>query len=127
MTKSDIELLEKEFQIKLPADYQHYLLNYPIELNKQANANPHTIELINDLQQLIEENKDAAEVFGKVQADGSFVWQKNYFLIGFDESVGFYFLDLDQNPSPVYCFDFEMDESSEFMPTIDEYIKFVIE
>jgi hypothetical protein len=127
MTKSEIELLEKELQIKLPADYQHYLLNFPTELNKHASTSPQTNELINDPLQLIEENKDAAEVFGQKQADVNFIWQKNYFLIGFDESVGFYFLDLDQNPSPVYCFDYEMDESSVFMSTIDDYIKFVIE
>jgi hypothetical protein len=127
MTKSDIEMLEKELQIELPADYQHYLLNYPVELKKQANSSPLTNELINDPKQLLEENKDAAEVFGKAQTDGNFIWKKSYLLIGFDESIGFYFLDLNQSPSPVYCFDYEIDEASEFMPTIDEFINFVVE
>ena len=85
MTKDQIELIEKETGIKLPAGYKHVLLNYPSQL---LGTEAEDFCLLNDHLSIIEENTDVKQhgFFGEP-------WPEHYFVIGINGCGDYYVIN----------------------------------
>jgi len=113
LTPSDLDRIERELGIRLPADYRALLTNYPAALGRQGSD----YELLDDPQPLIEIN-----TLYRAQGFFDMPWPEHYYSIGGDGSGNDYYLDLRVQQSPVYFADHEGSIGSEQWPSLDAWL-----
>jgi len=105
MTAADIQRIEQALAVKLPADYQHLLVNHPFPDDSTAAA----CMVIRNVEVLIHINKNRSRHFRimNLQRAGKWVPQQHHFLIGTDGGETQYYLDLLDPGCAVLGFDLE--------------------
>jgi hypothetical protein len=117
MTHADIQCVEQALSVKLPSDYQQLLLDYPFSEDSFATA----CMVIRDAEALINVNQGTDTHFVIHHQEGSWVPQKNHFLIGNDGGEERYYLDLDDPRSTIFRFELETGELSPYATGIADY------
>lgn len=107
MTNSDLQRIENELGIKLPADYRSLMLAYPFP--------PESFSA----EQLL---PDSAATLLQL-AGGSENLPPHSFIIGDDGGVETYFIDVSRQRSPVYVFQLETGKVQEEAPSLDAYVQ----
>jgi len=113
LTASDLDRIERELALRLPANYRALVINYPDALGPSGPD----YELLDDPQQLIDINK-----LYRAQGFFGMPWPEHYYSIGGDGSGNDYYLDLRVEPSPVYFADHEGSIYSEQWPSLDAWL-----
>jgi len=113
LTASDLDRIERELAIRLPANYRALVINYPAALGPSGPD----YELLDDPQQLIDINK-----LYRAQGFFGMPWPEHYYSIGGDGSGNDYYLDLRVEQSPVYFADHEGSIYSEQWPSLDAWL-----
>ena len=113
MTSEDLDRVEHQLGVRLPAAYRALIQAYPVGLG----ASGPDYELIDDAEQLIAINRRLREhgFFGQP-------WPAHFFSFGGDGSGNEYYLDLRRDPSPVCFADHEGSPYSEQWPSLDEWL-----
>ena len=109
----DLDRIERELGIRLPANYRALVTNYPAALGSQGPD----YELLDDPQQLIESNR-----LYRAQGFFGMPWPEHYYSIGGDGTGNDYYLDLSVEESPVYFADHEGSIYSEQWPSLDAWL-----
>lgn len=107
MTDSDLQRIERELSLTLPADYKSLMLSYPFP------PNSFTAEcmLPDNAGRLLE------------SAGGRDNPPPGSFIIGNDGGEETYFIDASRQGAPVFVFDLETGEVKEYAPTLEAYIQ----
>jgi hypothetical protein len=92
MTDIDLDRIERQLDVTLPAEYRRMMLNFPIPVSTGQTDSA----LWDSVDSLIRMNQEYRRGFGGAQP-----WPKNYLFIGDDGTACPYLVDLTQNPSPV--------------------------
>jgi cell wall assembly regulator SMI1 len=113
VTSDQLDRVERELGIRLPNDYRALVLTYPTGLGSSGPD----YELLDDPEQLITTNRYLRE-------NGFFdmPWPAHFFSFGGDGSGNEYYLDLRQEPSPVYFADHEGTLYSEQWPSLEAWL-----
>lgn len=113
MTSDDLDRVERQLGVRLPAAYRALIQAYPVGLG----ASGPDYQLIDDAEQLIAINRRLREhgFFGQP-------WPAHFFSFGGDGSGNEYYLDLRRDPSPVCFADHEGSPCSEQWPSLDEWL-----
>jgi hypothetical protein len=107
MTDSDLQRIERELSLKLPADYRSLMLSYPFPPDSFTAENM----LPDNAARLLE------------SAGGRDNLPPRSFIIGNDGGEEIYFIDTSRQQSPVFVFDLETGEIKEYAPTLEAYIQ----
>jgi hypothetical protein len=120
MTAADIQRIEQALSVKLPADYQHLLVNHPFPDGSSAAA----CMVIRNAEVLIHVNKNRSLHFRimNLQRAGKRVPQPHHFLIGSDGGDEQYYLDLLDPGCAVVRFDLETGSMSPYAQGMAEYL-----
>ncbi len=113
MTSDDLDRVERELNVRLPATYRALVQAYPAGLGRSGPD----YELIDDAEQLIAINR----AFRK---DGFFgqPWPAHFFCFGGDGSGNEYYLDLRRDPSPVNFADHEGSMFTEQWSSLESWL-----
>ena len=115
MEKKDIAKIEKQLKIELPDFYKNFMMAYPKELYEDW-CSISQMEFIDSPQDIIKINEDVRKS-PHLDIDGE------YFVIGVNGCGDYFVIDLNDDESPVYFWNHEVedfDEESEY-PTISEF------
>ena len=113
MTSADLDRIEQQLELRLPADYRALVLAYPAGLG----ASGPDYELLDDADQLIAINRLFRE-----QGFFGMPWPSHFFCFGGDGSGNEYYLDLRREPSPVHFADHEATLYEEQWPSLDVWL-----
>ena len=122
MTKADLDRIESTLDLKLPAFYPRFMLDYPKWLpEKQPEwANVTEWEFANDADRVIHFNQ-----YVRSCEPGWFFddipWPPHYFVIGSEAEQNWYFLDLAGGSEAVYLFHHEMGEVGQEAASLSEF------
>ena len=114
MTSGQLDRVERELGIRLPNDYRAMVLTYPAELGPSGPD----YELLDDPEQLIKIN-----LLFREQGFFGMPWPARFFSFGGDGNGNEYYLDLRQEPSPVYFADHEGTMYSEQWPSLAAWLE----
>jgi hypothetical protein len=122
MTDADLDRIESALDLKLPAFYREYMLNYPRWLpERQPEWSDVTQwEFADEPDRVIHFNhlvrgSEPGEFFD----DGP--WPAHYFVIGSEAEQNWYFLDLKGGSEAVYLFHHEMGDVAEEARSLGEF------
>ncbi len=113
MTSEDLDRIERELGVRLPATYRALVQAYPLGLGPSGPD----YELIDDADQLIATNR----YFRKHGFFGQ-PWPAHFFSFGGDGSGNEYYLDLRRDPSPVCFADHEGSLYTEQWPSLEDWL-----
>ena len=101
MTEAELRSIEDALAIALPNMYREVMRNYPFALDSFAND----CEIPNDPTRIIQKNKE-------LRVNGFFgrPWPNHFFAFGDDGGGNEHYLDLRNDPSPVFLADHEGSE-----------------
>lgn len=113
MTSDDLDRVERELNVRLPATYRALVQTYPAGLGPSGPD----YELIDDAEQLIAINR-------RFREDGFFglPWPAHFFCFGGDGSGNEYYLDLRRDPSPVCFADHERSMFTEQWSSLESWL-----
>ncbi|MEM1028575.1 MAG: hypothetical protein AAGJ38_10870, partial [Planctomycetota bacterium] len=94
MKLEDVDVIEDQFEVKLPSDYRIFLVDYPFATDNE--------ELTANLEELVKTNLGLRN-----DKPWGFSWERRFWWCGSDGSGGIYFLDCNQNDSMIYYLDHE--------------------
>src|SRR5215217_5426572 len=93
MTESDLSLIERELEVRLPRDYRRVLSDYPFSYDLGTSDSI----LYDNAQGLINQNRAYRAGFAGLPK-----WPQHYYFIGDDGAASCYLLDLRREQSPVF-------------------------
>ena len=102
MNEADVNKIEKELAVKLPASYRHLLLHFPVEFEADTTDGP----LWDDADALIERNLELREARRSMGVDYKPL-PDHYLLIGEDGAGWQHLIDLRTDPPIVHIMEFE--------------------
>jgi len=122
MTNTELDRIESALDVKLPAFYRQYMLNYPLWLTeKQPEWSDVAMgEFANDADRIIEFNRYVRGA-GPDEFFDDRTWPLHYFVIGSECEQNWYFLDLASGSETVYLFQHEMGDVA---PAAESLAKF---
>ncbi len=122
MTNAELDRIESALDLKLPAFYRQYMLDYPLWLvDKQPEWSDVVMgEFANDADRIIEFNQEVREA-GPGEFFDDRTWPLHYFVIGSECEQNWYFLDLASGTETVYLFHHEMGEVSPAAESLDKF------
>jgi hypothetical protein len=122
MTDADLDRIEAELAVKLPAFYRAYMRDYPRWLADQQPAWSDVTEweFADDPNRVIHFNRVVRRYPpGAFFDDGP--WPLHYFVIGSEQEQNWYFLNLETGDEAVYWFHHEMGEVGQVCKTLSEF------
>jgi hypothetical protein len=122
MTNADLDRIESALNLKLPAFYRCYMLNYLRWLvEKQPKWSDVTRwEFADDPDRVIHFNQYVREAAPGEFFDGG-PWPAHYFVIGSEAKQNWYFLDLAGGSEAVYLFHHEMGDVAQEAGSLTEF------
>lgn len=119
MTDADLDRIESALDLKLPAFYRRFVLNYPQHLADEQPewSDIEKWELANDPDRVIHFNQYVRDARpGEFFDDRA--WPTHYFVIGSEQEQNWYFLDLQSESEVVYLFHHEMGDVAQEAPSL---------
>ena len=102
MKEADVNKIENELSVKLPASYRHLLLHFPVEFEADTTDGP----LWDDADALIERNLELREARRSMGVDYKPI-PEHYLLVGEDGAGWQHLIDLRTDPPIVHIMEFE--------------------
>ena len=122
MTDADLDRIETVLDLKLPAFYRNFMVNYPRWLPEMQPAWSNVIqwEFADDPDQVIYFNQYVRGCgLGEFFDDRP--WPPHYFVIGSEAEQNWYFLDLAGGSEAVYLFHHEMGDVRQEARSLGEF------
>lgn len=122
MTDADLDCIEAALDLKLPAFYRQYMLNYPRWLPEQQPqcSDVTRWEFADDPEQVIRFNQ-----YVRSCSPGEFFddkpWPRHYFVIGSERDQNWYFLDLRAGSEAVFLFHHEMGDVAQEAASLADF------
>ena len=126
MTEDDLKRVEEALDVKLPAPFRTFMLNYPDVLvltktdlgNRQESISER--EFLNSADSMIHLNKDV-RLDDDWTVDGG-PWPQKYFVIGDDECGDYYAIDLVNFDGRVYFYEHETGEFEHSANSLADFV-----
>jgi cell wall assembly regulator SMI1 len=110
MTHGDVDQIERELGIKVPADYRAVVTNYPAPDAAKDALYDHPTYVIDDNRRVRE-----GPLWGVN-------WPTKYLVVGADGSGGIYCIEVERQQSPVIYFDHDDRSFYEEAPNLQEWV-----
>jgi hypothetical protein len=116
VTSAELDRIEHELQIELPADYRQTMETYPFARDSFSVG-----MLMNDVDVLIGWNSGDKNL--SIDGRNQSLTFRDYFKIGSDGGELSFFLKHTGSPNPVYCYDLESGNFEIIAQDIVEYVE----
>jgi hypothetical protein len=116
VTSSELDRIEHELQIQLPADYRQAMEAYPFARDSFSAE-----MLMDNAEVLIRWNSGNKD--RPIDNQNESLTFRDYFMIGSDGSELKFYLKYTGSPNPIYCYDLESGSFERYAQDIVEYVE----
>lgn len=140
VTKEEVAGLEKAFDVRLPADYVAFILNYPERLkalkkdsgwkqespaHRELLSDPKALQKINELVRSPNTPWTAEDPEAGFQDDGP--WPAHYFVIGDDPTGNYWCLNTKSTGTQVLFYDHDFGTFQKQADSVEQFAAWLVE